>query len=43
MKQDDRYLTKVERWYNKLDMNIVNEALSKISDLKAIIIKVIEY
>jgi uncharacterized protein YutE (UPF0331/DUF86 family) len=29
--------------YNQLDMNIVNEALSKISDLKTIIIKVTEY
>ena len=29
--------------YNQVDMNIVNEALSKIGDLKAIIIKVAEY
>jgi uncharacterized protein YutE (UPF0331/DUF86 family) len=29
--------------YNHLDMNFINEALSKISDLKTIITKVIEY
>jgi len=29
--------------YNQVDMNIVNEALSKINDLKAIIIKVADY
>ena len=29
--------------YNQVDMNIVNEALSKISDLKAITLKVADY
>lgn len=29
--------------YNKLDMDIVNEALSKISELKGIIVKIAEY
>ena len=29
--------------YNQVDMNIVNEALSKISDLKTIILKVADY
>jgi len=29
--------------YNQVDMNIVNEALSKIGDLKTIILKVADY
>ncbi len=29
--------------YNKLDMGIVNEALSKISELKGIVVKIAEY
>jgi uncharacterized protein YutE (UPF0331/DUF86 family) len=29
--------------YNKLDMGIVNEALSKISELKGIIVKIAEF
>ncbi|MFZ3384316.1 MAG: HepT-like ribonuclease domain-containing protein [Candidatus Methanoperedens sp.] len=29
--------------YNQVDMNIVNEALSKISDLKTIILKAADY
>ena len=52
MKQDDRYLTNVERFikeeefiltHNQVDMNIINGALSKISDLKTIILKVADY
>lgn len=29
--------------YNKLDMGIVNEALSRIGELKGIIVKIVEY
>jgi hypothetical protein len=47
LKQDDRYLTKVERFIKEeefiLTHTIENDALSKIGDLKTIILKVIEY
>ncbi len=29
--------------YNKLDMGIINEALSRISELKSIVVKIAEY
>ena len=47
MKQEDRYLTKVERFIKEEEFiithTIVNEAISRIDELKSIVIKVAEH